>query len=100
MRQMTFSKSLFWNMLVGQVNDAVLTGGNTLVSCSSDTTVKVTAVHIYFMMFSFLIKMNLSIYLLCGANIRYGIACLMEYVPGRFINTLTMSLAWRQQRKM
>lgn len=84
---------------MGQVNDAVLTGGNTLVSCSSDTTVKVNAVPIYFMLFSFLIRMNLSIYFLCGANIRCGIACLMEYVPGHFINILTMSLAWRQQRK-
>lgn len=49
-------------MLLRQVNDAVLTGGNTLVSCSSDTTVKVSEVHIYFMMLFFLIKMNLSVF--------------------------------------
>lgn len=86
-------------MFLGQVNDAVLTGGNTLVSCSSDATVKVSVNHINFLMcFSYTDKF---IYLfLCGVNLRYGIASLMEHVPGHFINTLIMSLAWRQQRKM
>lgn len=85
-------------MLVGQVNDAVLTGGNTLVSCSSDTTVKVCAICIYFLiLFSYTDKNTLFVRV---AYFRYGMGSLMEHVPGHFINTLTMLLAWQQQRKM
>lgn len=48
---MKILRCLFWDILGGQVNDAVLTGGNTLVSCSSDATVKVSAYSIYALIF-------------------------------------------------
>ncbi|KAI8015360.1 WD repeat-containing protein 48 [Camellia lanceoleosa] len=55
----TFESHVDW------VNDVVIAGGNTLVSCSSDTTLMVCQHHI----------------------LLHGIACLMELVPGLFVNT-------------
>lgn len=74
-------------MLAWQVNDAVLTGGNTLVSCSSDATVKVCGPIYAEMYLSLLVN---RFHFEFNNNVRYGMACLMEHVSGRFINTQTM----------
>ncbi|RWW21227.1 hypothetical protein GW17_00014627 [Ensete ventricosum] len=77
-----------------QVNDAVL-AGNNLVSCSSDTTLKVLHFKKIVLIFEEMIFLLTPSFFL-----RYGIPCLMVFAVELFDSILTMLLVLLLPRKI
>ena len=96
-------------LLVGQVNDAALAGESTLVSCSSDTTVKVCEFVtiacscsniLPFNIFFWYHHIGFLIRLIFSVTTRHGTAYQMEPVRGLSVSTRTMLLVWQLRQKM